>query len=547
MRVRSIVAFTAVGLLLGSHAEVAADDEQPLAGTSIECATTEGPVRGYWHKGTWHFRGIPYAQPPVGARRWRAPLPPAARGAVFDAGAWGPACPQAGQGSPFSTVTQAEDCLNLNVWTRGVAGAKPVMVWIHGGGFAIGSAVTPGAMGDTLAREHGVVVVSLNYRLGALGFLVHEELIGDDPDRVETAGNYGLLDQLRALEWVRDNIASFGGDPANVTIFGESAGGISVLGLIASALGESLFHKAIVQSGPAWGDREMFDLAAASEVGRGFAARLGCADLACMRAKSADSVVAAHGAGAFALLEAPDRAMVPVRDGHVFQDSILDRFRAGRPKPAVALLVGSNSLEGTVPQASLWAFGVRDWPSWTRERFGPAAGGTIEDLYFGGQYGLTGHAAGEMLADGVLTCPTRRLVELAGAEGAPVYAYWFDYPTSLFLGALHGSEIPFVFRNVDGFPGSREDRASRSLATYWTNFARTGDPNGGTEARWDPWPACYLEVKKRLVPTQVRPGAGFMTWSDAGGWRDDSPEPLMTKNALCDAWEARIEPLLGPM
>jgi para-nitrobenzyl esterase len=435
--------------------------------------------------------------------------------------------------------------MNLNVWTRAVTGAKPVMVWIHGGGFVIGSAVWPAAMGDTLAREHDVVVVSLNYRLGALGFLVHEELIGDDPDRMQTAGNYGLLDQLRALEWVRDNIASFGGDPGNVTVFGESAGGISVVGLLASALGEGLFHKAIVQSGPAWGDLEMYDLAAASAVGRAFAARLGCGDLACLRARSADEVVWAHGTGAFGFLEAPDRAMVPVRDGHFFQESLLERFRAGRPRPGVPLLVGSNSLEGALPQASLWAFGVRDWPRWAREHFGPAAGEVIEDLYLRGQYPLTGQAAGELLADAVFNCPTRRLVDLASAGGARVYAYWFDYPTGLFAGALHGADIAFVFRNVDGIAGSREDRASRSMATYWTNFARTGDPNGGSEARWDPWPAGYLEVKKRFTPAQGRPGTGYMTWSDAGGWRDESPPPLMTKDALCDQWDSRIEPLFA--
>ena len=522
-----------------------ANDAEPLSGTGIQRPTTEGPVYGYWHDGTWHFRGIPYARPPVGERRWRAPLPPLPRGAaVLDTANWGPQCAQEeGRGSPFATVGQQEDCLNLNIWTRTAGGAKPVMVWIHGGGFVSGSPALPVTMGDTLARDYDVVVVSINYRLGALGFLVHEDLIGEDPARPNAAGNYGLLDQIRALEWIRDNIASFGGNPGNVTIFGESAGGISVIGLLASPLTDGLFHKAIVESGPALSDFEMYDLPTASIIGTSFAARLGCADLACMRAQSIGAIVAAQQGGAFGFVEAADRGMLPVRDGHVFPDSMMDIFRAGRPKPDVPLLVGSNSLEGMMPQVALSQHGVSDWPLWLHERFGSAAGDAIEDLYLRGQYPYSWQATGELLADTLFNCRTRRIAELARAAGARVYVYWFDYPTAVLPGALHSCEIGFVFRNVDGIPGSREDRASRSMAAYWTNFARSGDPNGGPQDRWDPWPASYLEVEKRWDhPAQVRPGPEYMTWSDVGDWRSDSPGSLKTKDVLCDAWES-IEPL----
>jgi para-nitrobenzyl esterase len=549
MRIRSIAWFIVICFwLVTADVDVASatNDELPLTGASIQRPTTEGRVRGYWHDGTWNFRGIPYARPPVGELRWRAPLAPPSRGAtVLDAGVWGPQCPQdEGQGSPFSTVAQKEECLSLNIWSPSVTGMKPVMVWIHGGGFTTGSPVSPLTMGDTLAREYGVVMVTINYRLGALGFLVHKGLIGEDPARPDAAGNYGFLDQIRALEWIRDNIASFGGDPGNVTILGQSAGGISVIGLLASPQSEGLFHKAIVESGPALGDFEMYDLPTASVVGEGFAARLGCADVACMRAKSPAAIVAAQGAGALAFAEAADRTMLPVRDGRVFPASMLDIFRAGRPKPGVPLLVGSNSLEGLMPEVALATLGVNDWPRWAHERFGMVAGDEIEGLYLRGQYPYTWEAATELLTDAFFNCPTRGIVDLAQAGGARVYAYWFDYPTGVLPGALHGAEIAFVFRNGGWIPGSREDRASRSLANYWTTFARNGDPNSASENRWDPWPASYLEVKKRWdSPAQGRSGADYMTWSDAGNWRDDAPGALETKRVLCTVWEAQIDPL----
>jgi para-nitrobenzyl esterase len=257
-------------------------------------------------------------------------------------------------------------------------------------------------------------------------------------------------------------------------------------------------------------------------------------------------VVAAYDVGPFGFLEAPDRAMLPVRDGHVLPESILDRFRADEPKPGVPLLVGSNSLEGSMLQVSLAMHGVADWPGWARQHFGPAAGNAIEGLYLRGHYPHVSQAAGELLADAVFNCRTRRLIGLAHAAGKPVYVYRFDYPTSLFPGALHGADIPFVFRNVDALPGSREYRASRSMAVYWTNFARTGDPNGGTEERWEAWPASFLEIRKRLTPAQAKPAGDYMAWSDAGDWRDDAPDPLKTKNVLCDVWDAQIDPLSRP-
>ncbi len=249
-RVLAALAALAVAAGLG-----AAPQPAPRAGAQaggVVVATAEGPVRGVRGTGATAWLGVPYAAAPVGALRWRAPQPAPARAGVLEAAAAGPACPQIDRPllQPDAGGRKGEeDCLTLNVWApNDVAGPAPVMVWIHGGGFIQGSGGEAIYDGARLAAGQGVVVVSLNYRLGALGFLVHPAFVGEHDDH-PSAGNWGLLDQLAALRWVRANIGGFGGDPERVTIFGESAGGVSVCSLLASPLAAGLVAGAVMQSG----------------------------------------------------------------------------------------------------------------------------------------------------------------------------------------------------------------------------------------------------------------------------------------------------------
>ncbi len=404
-------------------------------------ATTNGPVRGVDEAGVTAFKGIPFAAPPVGALRWQPPQPPAAWTAVRDASAYGPDCmqlPFPSDAAPLGT-TPAEDCLYANVWRpTGAAKKLPVMVWIYGGGFINGGSSPPTYAGAALARQ-GIVFVSFNYRLGRFGTFAHPGLDGGGVREVD----FGLLDQLAALRWVKRNIARFGGDPDAVTIVGESAGGMSVHAMLTSPAARGLFRAAVVQSGGTASSNGA-SVASAEAAGVAFAAAKGIAvddpqASAKLRALPAEQVVDGLN---LATLGRPRGYSGPVPDGRSFVDS-LSAYRAGR-FARVPVMIGATS-----------------------DDIGGATGGMI-----------TG---------------ARDVAGLLLGGGVPIYFYRFDYvadsvrtPTT--KGAGHATDIPFFFDTADikyGAQTSATDRkAARTISRYLVAFVKSGDPNGGGSVAW---------------------------------------------------------------
>ncbi|MGZ9099290.1 MAG: carboxylesterase/lipase family protein, partial [Brevundimonas sp.] len=402
----------------------------------------QGVVVGREAGGVQSFKGLPYAAPPVGLLRWRAPQPATAWTGARDAGSVGAICIQPpSNGDPgVGPLPMSEDCLTLNVWTPEARGAEPlpVMVWIHGGGYNNGSGTAALYDGTNLAKR-GVVVVTINYRLGRLGFFDHPALAAERAPG-EPAANYGLMDQIAALHWVRDNAAAFGGDPAKVTIFGESAGGAAVTQLMAAPAARGLFHRAVVQSG--MGRQRSAELAL-DRPGRPSAQSLGRAW--------------ARGAGLTAEATADDlRAVPPERllnpmpafysdnlivDGVVLSEDVIEAFAAGRQAP-VPLILGANSAEfWWIRPADAGAYGRTDDAMTAVEHDALLAA-------YGGPEGYDQH----VVSDLVFNEPARRLARLHATAGHPTYLYRFDVvpesnpePSG---GATHASERPYVFDNL---------------------------------------------------------------------------------------------------
>ena len=481
-----------------------------------EVTIAQGRLAGALENGVTAFKGIPYAQPPVGPLRWRAPQSAPRWNDVRDASAFGPICPQhATEGlAARAHLPQSEDCLTLNVWTPDLrpAAALPVMVWIHGGGLAQGGSALPIYDGAALAR-HGVVVVSFNYRLGRLGFFALPALTAES--RGEPLGNYGLLDQIAALRWVRDNIAVFGGDARSVTIFGESAGGVSVDALMASPLARGLFARAISESGPAL--LGTVPLADAEQAGTALAARLGGARggvgpdaLAALRAISPDSI-----------LEGGEELLDPIVDGNVLTEDIAVAFARGDVAP-VPYLTGTNSDEGSLLRG--------DAPAWLTRRMGDRLS-AVRALYE--RNGAVGDAEfARQLFNDQFFAATSRLFALALARaGQPAYVYRFRFLPAILRarnapGVPHGGEIPFVF----GFGALARFAPPRDLAVldlvqgYWTNFAKTGDPNGAGLPAWPrfdgPAPATLvIDDTTAAVPDfrEAQTDAALRLWSARAG------------------------------
>ncbi len=458
----------------------------PVAGEqeTLEVLTVEGGrLRGEARDGVRSFKGIPYAAAPVGERRWRAPQPAPVWEGIREAREYGPDCPQ----SPFPRLSlfytppraQQEDCLCLNVWTAARVGEKrPVMVWIHGGALTRGSGATPTYDGASLARQ-GVVLVTLNYRLGVLGFLAHRELSAESPNAA--SGNYGILDQLAALRWVSRNIAAFGGDPGKVTIFGESAGAWSVNALLASPLGKGLFHRAIGQSGGTFGPGIRRE-AAEEAWGQRVAEAVGAKTLADLRAVPAERLV-----------ETTDRLtprLQTIVDGWVLPEEIRTIFAKGKQSP-VPVIVGSNAREMTsllAPSAiprTVEAY-RRSLATLFRER-----SGELDRVYPVDGDASVSEAYLSLLRDVTFTSQMRRWARLTGTTRAKAWWYYFSHapplPNSDYLGAFHAAEIPYVFRNLSFSrvaPREVDERLAETISTYWVNFARTGDPNGKGLPRW---------------------------------------------------------------
>jgi para-nitrobenzyl esterase len=422
------------------------------------------------------FKGIPYAAPPVGDLRWKAPKPAANWQGVRQATGFSATCMQ----TPYPKTSiyyqepepVSEDCLYLNVWTAAKSNKerRPVMVWIHGGALTKGAGSIPTYDGEAFARK-GVVLVTINYRLGIFGFFAHPELTKES-DR-NSSGNYGLLDQVAALEWVQKNIAAFGGDPKRVTIFGESAGSWSVNYLMATPLAKGLFQRVIGESGAMFG--VLPKLAQVEESGKKFAAAHGADSIAALRAKSADELNKAGGNSA------------PNVDGWFLPQDVYTIFANGKQND-VPLLIGSNADEGkslSTPVSSAEAF-----IEGAKRRFGDKAGDYLK-LYPAGTKDEAVASAFATLRDTVFTWQMRTWARIQTKSGkSKVYLYYFDRvppgPTSAQYGAYHASEIAYAFGNLlPPRPWEDTDRKlSEAMSSYWVNFATTGDPNGKGLVKW---------------------------------------------------------------
>ncbi|MDQ0355068.1 para-nitrobenzyl esterase [Rhodoplanes tepidamans] len=454
-------------------------------------ALDSGSVSGRIADGIGVFLGIPYAAPPTGELRWAPPREPAGWTGIRDATAYGPACPQTG----LLEATASEDCLTLNVWAPAAASAdkRPVMVWIHGGGFNFGASSQPEYDGATLARQ-GVVVVTLNYRLGPLGFFPHRRLAGEPGPAA--SGNFGLLDQIAALTWVRRNVAVFGGDPGNVTLFGQSAGSRSVSLLTLSPLGEGLFHRAIAESGgPVVGSEYLTpafdgDGTAVATMSDRLAVRLGCAgvadEISCLRAKTAMEVVKA--ADCRTGLFEDGLFFAPVLDGTVLpRDPVAAALNGTRAR--VPMIVGSTGNEGTTYLRGVGGLTLRTYDAFMAARFGAAKDQALA-IFPAASDADVPRAIDRFITVAVNAQPARFMARSSERAGSKAYLYRFtrrpNTARARDLGAFHGVDLAYVFGNTTDADGYTElDRAlSRQVMAYWVNFATTGNPNGPGLPEW---------------------------------------------------------------
>ena len=459
---------------------------------------TGGRIAGTAADGVNTFKGVPFAAPPVGQLRWRAPQPVVPWQGVKSANAYAPACAQTAQWVPDP---KSEDCLYLNVWAPAQTQKQklPVIVWIHGGGYYGGTGAQPGYDGANLARR-GVIVVTINYRLGIFGFFAHPELTAESPDKA--SGNQGMEDQVAALRWVRQNIAAFGGDPARVTIMGESAGGESVAVLVASPLAKGLFQRAISQSGNFAmpidaSENALFDRTAAEQAGVAFTRAVGAKRLADLRALPV------------AALQKPAWAPHPIVDGHLLREDLTTTYRNHRQND-VPLLAGWNAEEGKDLAPEI--LGTDKFTAATHKTLVTKLLGHAPSAAVLAAYPAATDAEAKASIDRLTTdwwgWRTWYWASLQARYGkAKPYLYYFTHrptapstPCGYGCGAGHGAEIQYVFDHLgqDPRPWSAYDRQlATRLADTWANFARTGTPNGKGLPEWpafDGRPATILRI-----------------------------------------------------
>ena len=446
------------------------------------------------------FRGIPFAAPPIGELRWRAPQPVRPWKGVAKASEFGPRCMQAPVFSDMvfrdrADKPMSEDCLYLNVWTpaKSAEDRLAVMVWFYGGGFQAGSSSEPRYDGENFAKK-GIIVVSVNYRLGVFGFFSHRELT--KTSGVNASGDYGLMDQIAALRWVKQNIAAFGGDPQKVTIAGESAGSLSVSALMASPLAKGLFRGAIGESGAFFGrppaGSAIETLGEAEKTGEKFAESVGAKDLAALRAKSAEDLLSA------AQKDRPFRFW-PSVDGYVLPRDVATMFAEGQ-QAHVPLLAGWNAEEAS--SAVVYAKEkptAETFPQQLRTRFDDRAAEILK-LYPASNDEEARKSAIDLASDLFIVYITWEWLEMQNKTGqAPVYGYVFDRTPPVApdakvngvspkdLGARHACEIEYVFGTLKSLPNPWEPvdfQISHAMASYWANFTKTRDPNGPGLAKW---------------------------------------------------------------
>lgn len=464
------------------------------------------------------FRGIPYAAPPVGDRRFRPPVEAEAWQGVRDATSFGPSCYQARHSSIFvwrrGEFEVSEDCLYLNVWTPDPDASLPVMVWFHGGAHTSGQGHSQIFDGTALAQE-GVVLVTINYRLGPFGFLAHDWLADESPE--DSAGNYGLLDKMAALDWVQDNINAFGGDPANVTIFGQSAGSQSVCTLMTSPLARGKFHKAIGQSAACVGPSPARD-ADGRERGARLVEAVGAPDLTALRRADPATILEASNQTGWG-----NQSRIVV-DGWVVPRPQVDTYRQGE-QMQIPLMAGSLSDEGVylLPLDEDMSADTLDRA--LAARFGDEAS-RLKGLY--ASEGMTpGEIARAIATDQFMALGMRRWAEYQVSTGNPVWLYFMDHVPPAFhlywpenpaiqepgaprsFGAYHSGDLAFVFGTTDkvGLDWNEKDHAvSRMMRRYWTNFARTGDPNGDGVPSWSPFDAGTYATQRLNTGAATVPG-----------------------------------------
>lgn len=453
--------------------------EKPKDPTEIE--TNFGIVKGAIKDGLLVFKGIPFAKPPVGELRWSAPQPPDSWEGVKLTTKYGPAPIQGND-----TTSKSEDCLYLNIWTpaKTMDEKIPVLVWIYGGGFSFGSTSEPVYNGAALAKK-GVILVSIAYRVGQLGFLAHPELSAENPNKV--SGNYGILDQIAGLKWVQENIAAFGGDPDKVTIFGESAGGISVSMLCASPLAEGLFQGAISQSGGSFGPtrettypgENMKTLEKAEKDGEQYLQKAGVSTISELRSLAVDNIPMGMGMG----------SAWPITDGYVIPDDQHKLYQAGNYND-VPVLIGYNSDEGA---SFIREENPEEFIKNVEKRYGEFADDLLK-AYPVAEESIP-KTARDLMRDAAFGWHTWSWANLQSKTGkSKVYYYYFDqhpeYPEDspkYGHGSPHGQEVAYVFNNLDPSNAETTDSdlaISEAMATYWTNFAKSGNPNGEGLPNW---------------------------------------------------------------
>lgn len=510
MKILCCFASAMLAIVLLTPARAAAQTPSPVI------TITSGRIQGTTLDGVATFKGIPFAAPPVGPLRWRPPEPAPAWRGVREANQFGSPCMQSASPErlgPWTTaflskLKPSEDCLYINLWTAAARSAslRPVMVWIYGGGFTSGAGSVAIYDGAALARQ-GVVVVNCNYRVGAFGFLADSGLTQESPHH--SSGNYALLDQIAALKWVKQNIAAFGGDPHNVTIFGQSAGAASVWMLMQSPLAQGLFARAIVMSGPAVIPARVItgqvSLASAEEEGKQFAAKLDAHSLHDLRAIPADKIVEASSHMRWAPIQdgwvipaRHPRREVPVISGMVADDIGIGYYGTG-PEPPVTMEVYNHELQGICGSKAP----------------------TCKTLYPAASDAQAAAAIRTALQDRARVS----LYEWAARQtrrSPKVYIYYFNreipWPQHPEYRVFHSSELPYVFDNLRLLhrPWQPVDRrVAEEVSTYWTNFAKTGSPDSNAVPAWpafQPGSKTIMELGARMGPLPLASSARLEFW-----------------------------------